>query len=136
MVAPTGLRCSAPRFVALAGACGFAISLAACDGEVSAPVGGTAATGGTTQGSGGSGVGPSAGNAPVGPGNLTTASASVARRVSRTELMNIVRDVLQDDTGSAAQYLADDEYRPFDNDYSVQRASRALIESLEALAED
>ncbi|HKY40629.1 MAG TPA: DUF1588 domain-containing protein [Polyangiaceae bacterium] len=135
MVAPAGLRCSAPRFVALAGACGFAISLAACDGELSAPGGGTA-TGGTNQGSAGSGVGPSAGNAPVGPGNLTTASASVARRVSRTELMNIVRDVLKDDTGSAAQYLADDEYRPFDNDYTVQRASRALIESLEALAED
>ena len=60
----------------------------------------------------------------------------MARRLSRTELSNVVRDVLGDDTGTAATYLADDEYRPFDNDYTVQRASSALIESLEALAGD
>jgi hypothetical protein len=46
-----------------------------------------------------------------------------------------VRDVLGDDSGATATYLADDEYRPFDNDYTVQRASSALIESLEAMAE-
>jgi hypothetical protein len=60
----------------------------------------------------------------------------VARRLSRTELLNVVRDVLGDDSGAPAKYLAEDEYRPFDNDYTVQRASRALIESLEAAAVD
>ena len=133
MHAPHGLRCSAPRFVALAGACGFAISLAACDAETGVNGPGSA-TGGTTQGSAGSGTGPGSGGSTVGPGNLTTASASVARRLTRTELSNMLRDVLGDDGSAIAKYLSDDEYRPFDNDYTVQRASRALIESLEATA--
>ncbi len=132
MHAPSGLRCSAPRFVALAGACGFAISLAACEGESTTH--GANGAGGTTQGNAGSGTGPGSGGGVVGPGNLTTASASVARRLTRTELTNLVRDVLGDDTGAASKYLAEDEYRPFDNDYTVQRASAALIESLEATA--
>src|SRR5207253_103581 len=72
----------------------------------------------------------------AGPGNLTTASASVARRLSRAELANVVRDVLGDDTGAAEKFLSEDVYRPFDNDYTVQHASGALIESLEALATD
>jgi hypothetical protein len=74
------------------------------------------------------------GSAPVGPGNLSTASASVARRLSRAELSNVVSDVLGDDGAAVDQYLAEDVYRPFDNDYTVQSASRALIESLEAVA--
>ncbi len=85
---------------------------------------------------GGSSSGTGGGVLPSGPGNLTTASASVARRLTRTELSNVVRDVLGDDTGATAKYLAEDEYRPFDNDYTVQNASRALIESLEALSTD
>ncbi len=76
------------------------------------------------------------GTGNVGPGNLSSASASVARRLSRTELTNVVRDVLGDESGAAAKYLAEDVYRPFDNDYTVQQASRALIESLEAMATD
>jgi hypothetical protein len=61
---------------------------------------------------------------------------SVARRLTRTELDATVRDVLGDDTAPAAKVLAEDEYNPFDNDYTLQRASRALIDSLEAFAED
>ena len=67
---------------------------------------------------------------------MTTASASVARRLSRTELANVLRDVLADDSGATGKFLAEDVYRPFDNDYMEQKASSALIESLEALASD
>jgi hypothetical protein len=133
MHALNGLKCSAPRFVALAFACGLSASLAACGTDSSSGHNPGAAG---SPGSGGSGVGPGGGNGPVGPGNLTTASASVARRLSRTELTNLVRDVLGDDSGAAAKYLAEDVYRPFDNDYTVQQASSALIESLEATATD
>lgn len=48
----------------------------------------------------------------------------------------MVGDALGDDSGAPAKFLSEDEYRPFDNDYSVQSASSALIESLEATAED
>jgi hypothetical protein len=133
MHALNGLKCSAPRFVAFALACGVSASLAAC-GTDSSNGHNPGAAG--SQASGGSGVGPGGGNGPVGPGNLATASASVARRLSRTELTNLVRDVLGDDSGAAAKYLAEDVYRPFDNDYTVQQASSALIESLEATATD
>jgi hypothetical protein len=47
-----------------------------------------------------------------------------------------MRDVLGDSTSAINKYLSEDEYRPFDNDYTVQAASRALIESLEAAADD
>ncbi|HYQ14766.1 MAG TPA: DUF1588 domain-containing protein, partial [Polyangiaceae bacterium] len=123
----------------------LALSLAACeggggtqaspgDGSGSGNSGGASAQGGSAATTGGSSQSAGAGN--VGPGNLSTASASVARRLSRTELTNLVRDVLGDDSGAASKFLSEDEYRPFDNDYTVQSASRALIESLEATAED
>jgi hypothetical protein len=122
-----------PRFVALAGACGLALSLAACEGESTVPRGNNG-TGGTTQGTAGSG--PGSGGSAVGPGNLTTASASVARRLTRSEFAHLVRDVLGDDGAAIERFLSDDEYKPFDNDYTVQRASRALVESLEAAAKE
>src|SRR5688572_10411141 len=132
MRALNGLRCSAPRFVALASACWLAATLAACGGGSDLPHSGSAGSGGAPGGAGnGSGA---VGN--VGPGNLKTASASVARRLSRTEYSNVMRDVLGDSTSAINKYLSEDEYRPFDNDYTVQAASRALIESLEAAADD
>jgi hypothetical protein len=116
----------------------LALAAAACGSDTSSGdgAGAAATTGGTMSTAGGSGSGTGGGVLPGGPGNLTTASASVARRLTRTELSNVVRDVLGDDTGATAKYLAEDEYRPFDNDYTVQSASRALIESLEALSTD
>jgi len=115
-----------------------AAALVACGTDTSSP-GGNAnananANAGSSQTGGGNGPGP--GNGGSGPGNLTTASASVARRLSRGELAHVLRDVLGDDTSAPANFLNDDVYRPFDNDYTVQVASSALIESLEALAED
>ena len=131
MHALNGLRCRAPRFAAWASACTVAATLAACGTDSATPNGGHA---GSAQSGAGNGPGP--GNGGSGPGNLTTASASVARRLSRIELSNVVRDVLGDDTNAPAKFLNDDVYTPFDNDYSRQDASSALIESLEAAADD
>ncbi|MES1183208.1 MAG: DUF1592 domain-containing protein [Myxococcales bacterium] len=131
MHALNGLKCSAPRFLAWVGACCFAVSLTACEGGSSTPGAKSNGSAGSSS-TGGNGTG----GGSVGPGNLSTASASVARRLSRTELTNLVRDVLGDDSGSPAKFLAEDQYGPFDNDYTLQHASGALIESLEAMADD
>lgn len=101
-----------------------ALALVACRGEI-----GDGTSGATSSGKGGAGTGP--GSTP--PSAL--ASASVARRLTRAELDNTVRDLLGDTTAPAARFLAEDEYRPFDNDYMVQTASGALIDSVEAFAE-
>jgi hypothetical protein len=135
MRALNGLKCSAPRSLALAGACALSLAVAACgsssknDGTPTASAG----SGGALNAGGGTSL---AGAGNVGPGNSITASASVARRLSRTEYTNVVRDVLGDESGAATKYLAEDQYLPFDNDYREQKASRALIESLEATAND
>ena len=60
---------------------------------------------------------------------------SGVRRLSQSELDNTLRDLLGEDTSPAARLLNEDEFRPFDNDYTIQQASEALITSLEALAE-
>jgi len=97
--------------------------------------GGGAASGGTgtgatsARGGGGGTSGQSAGPAP-------TALESGARRLTRSELDATVRDLFGDDTSPAQKVLAEDEFNPFDNDYTLQKASRALIDSLEALADD
>ena len=47
-----------------------------------------------------------------------------------------MRDVLGDTTNPASRILQEDEYTPFDNDYSRQKASAALIDALGAVASD
>jgi len=132
MHALIGHRCSV-----LIVASALSLALAACEGGASSAAtngaGNASAHGGNSQTGGGSAQG---GESGVGPGRLSTASASVARRLSRTELSNLVRDALGDDGSAAAKFLSEDQYRPFDNDYTVQGASSALIESLEATAND
>ncbi|MDQ3036360.1 MAG: DUF1592 domain-containing protein [Myxococcota bacterium] len=74
---------------------------------------------------------------PTRPAPTTqTASVSGARRLSQSELDHTLRDLLGDTTSPASRILAEDEYAPYDNDYTTQSASRALIESLQSLAED
>ncbi len=63
------------------------------------------------------------------------AMQSGARRLTQAELDNTLRDLLGEDTAPASRLLNEDEFRPFDNDYTIQQASDALITSLEALAE-
>jgi len=60
---------------------------------------------------------------------------SGVRRLSQAELDNTLRDLLGEDTAPASRLLNEDEFRPFDNDYTIQQASEALITSVEALAE-
>jgi len=96
---------------------------------------------GTTDANGGiSGTGPGGTTTGGGPNGVfpasNLASASVARRLSRSELDATVRDLLGDATNPASKVLQEDEYTPFDNDYSRQQASAALIDSLEAAADD
>ncbi|HET7545668.1 MAG TPA: DUF1588 domain-containing protein [Polyangiaceae bacterium] len=105
--------------------------MAACVGGSSGSSNGSA----SAHGGASSGSARTAGDS-AGPGSLSTASASVARRLSRTELANLARDALGDDGSATAKFLSEDQYRPFDNDYTVQSASSALIESLEATAND
>ncbi len=61
---------------------------------------------------------------------------SGARRLTQAELDNTLRDLLGEDTAPAARLLNEDEFRPFDNDYTIQQASDALITSLEVLAKE
>jgi len=61
---------------------------------------------------------------------------SGVRRLSQAELDNTLRDLLGEDTAPASRLLNEDEFRPFDNDYTIQQASDALITSLEALADE
>jgi hypothetical protein len=71
-----------------------------------------------------------------GPPRSDAVSASVARRLSRAEIDATVRDLLGDTTNPASRFLAEDEYTPFDNDYTRQKPSAALIDALEATADD
>lgn len=80
---------------------------------------------GTTDGGGGSGG-----------GAAFVASESVARRLSRAELDNTLETLLGDESAPAHQFLSEDEFSPYDNDYTLQLSSRALIDSLELLAAD
>ena len=71
---------------------------------------------------------------PPPPADLV-ASAGL-RRLSIHEYDNTVRDLLGDDTRPAATYLPEDARTPFDNDYTKQTASAALVDGAEALAMD
>jgi len=92
------------------------VCLAACTGKIS-------------QSGGGNPGGPPA----VDP---ILAVESGVRRLSQAELDNTLSDLLGEDTAPASRLLNEDEFRPFDNDYTIQQASDALITSLEALAEE
>src|SRR4029078_12590991 len=85
-----------------------------------------------SHGSGGAGMITGAGGSAP---RADTASASVARRLSRRAIDATVRDLLGDTTNPASRFLAEDEYTPFDNDYTRQNPSAALIDSLEPTAD-
>ena len=140
---PKKLR-SAPCLVVAA-----LVATTACSGSIegsdgadgtngaSSGAGGAAGTGKGGSGKGGSGKGGSSGvSGSSGAGPTPTALGSKVRRLSRAELDNSVRDALGDTTRPASKFLAEDEFSPFDNDYTLQRASSALVDSLEAFADD
>src|SRR5437764_301462 len=89
------------------------LSVAACTGHV---------------GGGGAGGGPAGGALTYGPTGL--------HRLSRMEYDDTLRDLLGDDTRSGFAALPEDVADPFDNDYSTQLVSGALIAAAEKLAGD
>jgi hypothetical protein len=118
--------------------CGVLLFLGACEEAPPAPPG--AAPGSSAPGdAGGGGYGgapwatPDAAAAPAEP---FVAAETEARRLSRAEIDATLRDLVGDDTRPADRFLPEDEYAPFDNDYTKQAASQALIDSVEALATD
>jgi hypothetical protein len=115
----------------------------ACSGTVRSdghdPNSGASGAGAATSGNG------QAGNASAGNGGNSgasgadgpfVASESVARRMSRSELDHVLRDLLGDDANAASEILSEDAYSPYDNNYTTQAASSALIDSLSGLADD
>jgi hypothetical protein len=149
------MRASAsPRLLQSAAVLGALLALSSCSAKGDPPgaagsgaatvSGGAGGTGGkATGGRGGSVAGGNGGTAAGsgGSGGIAGQSAlgaleSGARRLTRAELDHAVRDLFGDETGPASQILAEDEFRPFDNDYTIQRASAALIDTLEAFADD
>lgn len=106
-------------------------------------------SGGTGNGNGGTGNGNAGdaatagafgnsgtGGSAAGPTGPYLASESIVRRLSRAELDNTIADLLGDTAGPAGQFLPEDQFSPYDNDYTLQLASAALIDSLERLADD
>jgi hypothetical protein len=58
------------------------------------------------------------------------------RRLTSYEYDNTIRDLLGDATKRSALVLPEDPRTPFDNDYSKQAPSKALVEGIELLARD
>lgn len=68
------------------------------------------------------------------PQGAEAAVISGARRLTRAEYDDTIRDLLMDDTRAGTQQLPEDVNDPFDNDYQTQKVSAALVEGAEALA--
>jgi hypothetical protein len=103
---------------------------AAASGNGQAGNAGNAGNGGTNV-SGSGGASGSSGN--TGP---LIASESVARRMSRSELDHVLRDLLGDTANAASELLSEDAYSPFDNDYTTQTIGAAQVDSFASLADD
>ena len=97
--------------------------------------------GGATDGMGTDGMDDGGGTADDGPAepppeNVDLVPESQARRLSQAELDNTLADLVDDQTRPARTFIAEDEFAPYDNDYSLQLVSRTLIESMEVLSID
>src|SRR5262249_39418854 len=97
-----------------------------------------ACTGTVGDGDEGSG-GASTGDAAAGPlAEPTPDIVAVCglRRLTKNEYDNTLRDVLGDDTQPGQKILPGEPPNPFDNAYTTQTASQALIDGADVLAED
>jgi hypothetical protein len=95
--------------------------------------------------SGGSGEGPSDGTGgdgddstgdPPPPGDPTQVGPTGLRRLTSREYDNTLRDLLLDESFSSNLLLPEDLRTPFDNAYTDQDPSAALIEGVDLLAAD
>jgi hypothetical protein len=120
----------------------LACALGACRGQISggagagagAGPGAGAATGAGSGAAGSGGVAPGLAGAPG--GGALTLGATGLHRLSRIEYDNTLRDLLGDTTRPGFTKLPEDVADPFDNDYTTQLVSGALIGDVEALATD
>ncbi|HVU51826.1 MAG TPA: DUF1588 domain-containing protein [Polyangia bacterium] len=122
---PTSLRMTTVAWVL---ACAL---LGACRGQVT----GAGATGATAGAAGGGGAASGAGGSAVAPMQLTVGATGI-HRLSRIEYDNTLRDLLGDTTRPGFAKLPEDVVDPFDNDYTTQLVSGALVGDVEALATD
>ncbi|HWA77111.1 MAG TPA: DUF1588 domain-containing protein [Polyangiaceae bacterium] len=144
------MRALPHRFASVALWCGLSLACTGNLGDAGAGAsGGNAASGAGNDSSGGvtnAGGASAKGGANTGavansggkagaPAAPFVALDSVARRLSRAEFDNVLRDVLKDTTAPASKTLVEDEYAPYDNDYTLQEASQTLIDGLSTLAE-
>jgi hypothetical protein len=113
---------------ALAIACALA---GACRGQLT----GAGATGGGAGAQAGTG-GAATGQAGAAAARDLTVGATGLHRLSRIEYDNTLRDLLGDTTRPGFAKLPEDVADPFDNDYTTQLVSGALVADVEALATD
>jgi hypothetical protein len=66
--------------------------------------------------------------------SITGVGESGARRLSRNEYDNTLRDLLRDESRSGYSKLPEDVNDPFDNDYLTQETSAVLVEAAETVA--
>src|SRR5215216_1112010 len=66
--------------------------------------------------------------------DVTGVGTSGARRLSRNEYDNTLKDLLLDESRSGFAKLPEDVNDPFDNDYTTQQPSGVLVEAAETLA--
>ncbi len=77
---------------------------------------------------------PDAGTNPPPPVTPYVASESILPRLSQSELDNTLEDLVGDTGRPASQYLLEDEYSPYDNDYALQDPSQTLIDAVDVMA--
>lgn len=75
-------------------------------------------------------------DSPSDTGATSAVTGSAARRLSRAEYDATLRDLLSDTSNSGFARLPEDVHDPFDNDYTTQEVSPALIEAADGLAQD
>lgn len=94
--------------------------------------------GDTTEGTGGSAEGASGseGEPEPPPANVDLVLAGQSRRMTSAELDNTLADLLGDLTQPARTFLSEDDFTPYDNDYTLQNVSRTYVESMEVMAID
>lgn len=73
---------------------------------------------------------------PVNDDPITTALESEVRRLTQQELDRTLRDVLAEPSNAGSRLLLTDTFTPYDNDYTDQLSSAALIDALDALSVD
>ncbi|MDZ4695218.1 MAG: DUF1588 domain-containing protein [Deltaproteobacteria bacterium] len=107
---------------------GFALLFSACSGNTTDNAG----SGGTPGGSTGGTNRPT----PPDPDADQIVSSSLARRLSQAEIDATLEDILGDTRRPATRLLNEDEFKPYDNDYLIQKGSQAFTDAMRELSRD